>query len=121
MVRKIAIFLLLVSMEALAGLNLSWVPPIEREDGTLLQEGEICCYRIYWGTTSGDYQNMIEVDGAVNSYNNITEFTPEIIYLVITTIDSDGRESMYSNEVIVDNRDEILNLLPMSNATFRGI
>jgi len=121
MVRKIAIFLLLVSMEVFASVTLSWVPPTEREDGTPLLDNEICCYRIYWGTTPGNYINQIDIDGAVDSYSDITEFPPNIIYLVLTTIDTDGRESMYSSELVLDNSVENLILLPMSNATFRGI
>ncbi len=42
--------------------NLTWVAPSEREDGTGLSLSEIAGFRIYYGAKSGDYLNTIDVD-----------------------------------------------------------
>ena len=84
----------------LAILSLSWVPPSEREDNTPISMAEISGYRIYYGTTQGYYPNQIDVNGA---YTNDTEISlvPGTYYAVVTTVDTDGLESTYSEEVAV--------------------
>jgi fibronectin type 3 domain-containing protein len=76
-----------------------WTAPVEREDGTAFDPGtEIGEYRIYWGESQGDYQNTIVVAG--NTLYTDLDFNtlPLPLYLVMTAVDNDGRESMYSQE-----------------------
>ena len=79
---------------------LSWVAPAEREDNTPLSLAEIAGYRIYYGLTTGDYQYDIEVSDASSTEINVS-LPAATYYAVMTTIDADGRESMFSNEVIL--------------------
>jgi hypothetical protein len=80
---------------------LSWTAPVAREDEAPISMVEIAGFRIYYGTTPGDYQQTIDVNDAY-----IDEIALDVpagtYYLVMTTIDVDGRESTYSEEMVLD-------------------
>lgn len=94
-------------------LKLSWTPPTEREDGTPLAPSEIAGYKIYYGTTLGNYdgtdatQGISPIDVPITGL--ATPLTPsylvtglttcEVKYIVMTTYDTDGAESRFSMEV----------------------
>jgi len=87
--------------DTVADINLTWVAPAEREDNQPISLSEIAGYKIYYGTTQGKYPNSINVnDGSASSYtlNNFTEGT---YYFVVTTYDTEGRESQYSSVLTV--------------------
>ena len=81
---------------------LSWVAPAERTDNTSLSMAEIAGYRIYYGTAQGSYsQNVMINDAYADEYNLSSINLPAgTYYAVMTTVDSDGRESSYSQEVV---------------------
>jgi len=79
--------------------TLMWEAPLSREDDSPLSINDIDMYRIYWGATSGDYQNTIEVAGNTLYHEFDFATQPLPMYLVMTTVDLDGRESVYSAEV----------------------
>jgi len=82
-----------------ADINLSWVAPSEREDNTSIALSEIAGYKIYYGTTQGQYSNSVDInDGSAESYT-FKSFPSGIYFFVITTLDTEGRESQYSPEV----------------------
>ena len=84
-----------------AVLKLAWVAPSERADNTVLSLSEIKGYRIYYGTEKGNYQNQFEVNDSSAQQAQIAGVPAGDYYLVMTTIDVDGRESAYSQEVVV--------------------
>jgi hypothetical protein len=85
-----------------AALSLAWVAPSEREDNTGLSLSEIAGYRIYYGTETGNYQNQYEVNDGSADYAQIVDVPLSgAYYLVMTTIDTEGRESSYSSELVV--------------------
>lgn len=86
---------------SLSLLSLSWVAPSEREDNTPISMSEIAGYRIYYGTAPGDYQYDIEINDAYNDAADIS-LLQGTYYAVITTVDVDGRESVFSEEVILN-------------------
>jgi hypothetical protein len=81
-------------------LGLAWTSPEFREDGTILISNEISGYRIYYGTAPGDYQNQVDIDSGSNSAQ-ISAIPSGTYYVVVTAIDMDGRESLYSREVVI--------------------
>ncbi len=81
-------------------LALAWTTPELREDGTILINNEISSYRIYYGTEPGDYQDQIDIDSGSNSAQ-VQEIPSGTYYAVVTAVDTDGRESLYSDEVVV--------------------
>ena len=80
--------------------QLLWVAPVEREDGTALDPAtEIGEYRIYYGGTSGEYNNHISIAG--NTLYTDLDFTtlPLPLFIVMTAVDNEGRESDQSAEL----------------------
>ena len=87
---------------SIAALSLTWVAPSEREDNTGLSLSEIAGFRIYYGTETGNYQNQFEVNDGSADYAQIVDVPLSgAYYLVMTTIDTEGRESSYSSELAV--------------------
>ena len=84
-----------------AALSLNWTAPSEREDDTGLSLSEIAGYRIYYGTEAGNYQYQFVVNDGSAEQAQIVGAPSGIYYLVMTTIDVDGRESTYSQEVVL--------------------
>jgi len=107
-------FLLLISFNVIAANTLiEWTPPTEREscdvkddDGictkhTPLAPSEIGGYHIYYGTTQGAYNQQFDVNdpGATSAIMDLPRGF--IYFLVVTTFDTDLRESIYSEFISV--------------------
>ncbi len=82
-------------------LNLSWVAPSEREDGSGLSLSEIAGFRVYYGTKSGDYSNTIDIDDPSVTQTVLASISSGTYFVVVTTVDTEGRESLYSSEVVI--------------------
>lgn len=88
-------------MGADEGFSLSWAAPVEREDNSPILLSEIAGYRVYYGTTQSQYPNSFTInDGTAEGYV-FTDFSTGTYYFVVTTLDTDGRESKRSAEVTV--------------------
>ena len=84
---------------SLGGLTLKWTAPTSRADGTPLSLADIDGYRIYYGNSSGNYSDTLDVsDGSAQSAS-VTGIPAGVYYLVMTTYDNAGRESQYSAEI----------------------
>jgi hypothetical protein len=60
---------------------------------------EIAGYKIYYGTTQGQYTNSAYInDGNAEGYT-FKALPSGTYFFVVTTLDRDGRESQYSPEV----------------------
>jgi len=81
--------------------NLIWIAPSEREDGRPLLLSEIAGYMVYFGNSTGDYPDYIEIMDSSSTQKSLSALLPGRYYLVITTIDTDGRESAFSEEVSI--------------------
>ena len=77
--------------------NLSWVAPVERTDGTALALSEIAGYTVYYGTSKGNYPDSLSVNDISATSVTVTDLPIGTYYLVMTTRDTDGRESGYSS------------------------
>ena len=84
-----------------ANVDLSWVAPAEREDNTPIALSEIAGYKIYYGSTQGQYPNSITISDSSATGHTFQSFTTGTYYFVVTTIDTEGRESQYSSEVTI--------------------
>jgi uncharacterized repeat protein (TIGR02543 family) len=95
------VFTLLISLHpssTFAGFaTLSWDPPSINADGTPLTD--LAGYKIYYGTSSGNYSQSIDV-GNVTTYsvNNLTDGLT--YYFATTAHDNSGNQSSLSNEVV---------------------
>ncbi len=85
--------------------SLSWSPPTENADGTLLTD--LAGYSISYGTESGTYTKSIDV-GNVNSYEVKGLTSGMTYYFAVSAYDSNGNASDFSSEGIKDFQDTTL-------------
>ncbi|MGD8804023.1 MAG: fibronectin type III domain-containing protein [Gammaproteobacteria bacterium] len=83
--------------------DLSWVAPTERVDGSALSLSDIAGYRIYYGHESGVYHNQIDVNDHTATQAQLPGLPSGKYFIALTTIDTDGRESAFSQEVEKSN------------------
>jgi hypothetical protein len=74
---------------------LAWDAPMSNADGSPLTD--LAGYKIYYGTSSGDYAKVIDA-GNFTTYE-IEDLEPGTYYFAVTTYDFSENESDYSNEV----------------------
>lgn len=88
MVFVFSLFLSLSTAEA-AYLDLTW---------DLNQEPDLAGYRVYYGTSPGEYINFVDV-GLTTTYR-LDELLEDVTFFIaITALDSAGNESDFSEEV----------------------
>ena len=87
-----------VTQTALGSMMLSWEPPTENEDGTALDN--LAGYKLYYGTTSGNYTRQVRVNTPGLSSYVIENLLPDTYYVVATSFTTSGVESRYSNEAV---------------------
>ena len=80
---------------ATGSVTLSWTAPIENEDGSALED--LAGYRIYWGTTPGEYPNSMTIDNPGITTTVIDNLVPGTYEFVATAFNAAGVESVYSN------------------------
>ena len=85
------------STESISSATLSWNPPTTNVDGTNLTD--LAGYKIYYGTTSGEYKEVLDVNDPKATEYTIATLPPGTYYFVATAYDVIGNESSYSNEV----------------------
>lgn len=84
---------------ALTDINLSWVAPSAREDNEPISLSDIAGYKIYYGTIPGDYPSRIDIDDGKAEGYTFKGFSTGTYYFVLTTLDTEGRESQHSPAV----------------------
>lgn len=83
-----------------SSLSLSWVAPVTRADGTPISLADIDGYKVYFGTSTGNYTGSVDVtDGSQNSVT-VTGLSGGTYHVAMTTYDNNGLESITSPEVI---------------------
>lgn len=88
-------FSITVNAISLGSVTLSWTPPTQNEDGTVLMD--LAGYNIYWGTSSGSYPNSIRLDNPGLSAYMVENLAPGTYEFVATSFNASGVESTYSN------------------------
>jgi hypothetical protein len=89
-----------VAAQRVGSASLSWRAPAERVDGESLPMTEIAGYRIYYGTSSGQYDFQAPNVDAYTSSITIDDLPVGTYYFVMTTVDVNGLESGYSSEAV---------------------
>jgi len=78
--------------------TVSWTPPTQNTDGSNLG-ADLAGYRIYYGTSSRDYSNSLEIDNPGLSSFVVEGLAETTWYFVMTAVNASGIESSYSEEV----------------------
>lgn len=87
----------MVSIAVNGSLVLNWQAPTQNVDGSALTD--LGGYRLYYGSASRDYSDSLEItDPAVVRKELI--LPRGTYYVAMTSLDLDGNESAYSNEVV---------------------
>ena len=63
------------------------------------KESDLAGYKLYWGTSSRNYENSIDVKNVTTF--EVTDLPDGELYFSATAYDAEGNESDYSNEVVV--------------------
>jgi hypothetical protein len=89
-----------IQVNALTGsFSLSWTAPTTRSDGAPISLTEIDGYRVYYGSTQGNYPNSIDITDGTATGTTVNNIPVGDYYLVMTSYDTSGRESAQSGMV----------------------
>jgi len=80
--------------------TLSWTAPVARSDQSPLSLADIGGYRVYYGTVEGEYPYRIDVNDGTAVEVVIKDLPTGAYYFVVSTYDTEGRESEYSKLVV---------------------
>ena len=75
--------------------TLSWTAPTQNEDGSVLMD--LAGYKIYWGTTPGQYTHSVKIENPGMSSYVVENLTPGTYEFAATSFNMAGVESAYSN------------------------
>jgi len=79
-------------------LLMSWTAPSQRADGSPIESTEISGYQIHYGTIQGVYPDKLFVSTEKVVGADVVDIPGGDYFIVVTTIDTNGRESDYSTE-----------------------
>jgi len=80
-------------MPQLGTATLSWTAPTKYVDGTPLPLSGIDGYLVYYGTESGNPQNLIAIVDPSTTRRTVTGLAPGTWYFTMTVVDVHGVES----------------------------
>lgn len=80
---------------------LSWVAPSTRTDGANLDLSEIGGYVVHLGTSSNNLQSWVDINDNTTTTHTINNLAYGTYYIAITSYDTDGNTSSFSNIVTV--------------------
>lgn len=90
-------FSIAVQQAAMGSATLSWQAPTTRTDGSPLTN--LAGYRIRYGTSSGNYPNLIGIPNGGLTGAVIENLPPSTYYFVVSAYDTTGAESVNSSPV----------------------
>ena len=80
-------------------ITLAWTAPVSREDGAPMSLAEIGGFRIYYGKSVAGYPKTVDVTDGTATTATMTDVPAGNYFIVMTTYDTEGRESRFSSEV----------------------
>jgi hypothetical protein len=91
---SLSAFALTVQAVATGSATLSWTPPTTNTDGSPLTN--LAGYKVYWGTSQGNYSNSATLNNAGLTTYVIENLTPGTWFFVATAFNTAGIESTFS-------------------------
>jgi hypothetical protein len=86
------------------GFTLNWTAPTTRADGAPLSLADIEGFRIYYGTSAGNFPNTVDIHAGSAQAATVNDIPTGTYHVVMTTYDTSGLESNYSAEIVKDAR-----------------
>jgi hypothetical protein len=85
-----------------AVLTLAWDAPTTNTDGSYLNPAtDLSLYKIHYGTASHAYTDVVNITNpGTTTISQTLNLSPGTYYFAVTTVDTAGLESDYSNEVM---------------------
>lgn len=83
------------ALPTLGSATLSWTPPTEREDGSVLDN--LAGYKVHYGTNQSSLGTVVVLDNPGLSSYVVDNLGQGTWYFAVTAYDADGRESNFSN------------------------
>ena len=83
------------ALPTLGSATLSWTPPTEREDGSVLDN--LAGYKVHYGTNQSNLGTVVVLDNPGLSSYVVDNLGQGTWYFAVTAYDADGRESNFSN------------------------
>ncbi len=77
-------------------MTVHWLPPATNEDGSPLND--LAGYRIYYGTSSGNYSKKIEITGTTTLTYTLNNLPANTYFATVTALDKLGNESQKAPE-----------------------
>lgn len=97
---SLSTFEITVTQSASGSATLSWLPPMENADGSVLRD--LAGYRIYVGQSADALNRVIMLDNAGLTRYVVENLSPARWYFAMTSVNSRGRESERSATVSKD-------------------
>lgn len=91
----IAAFTITVTATGNGTATISWIPPTENTDGTVLTD--LAGYRIHYGKAASNLNRVVVIDTPGLTSYMIEGLTPATWYFAVTSVTADGAESSLSN------------------------
>lgn len=93
--RSLAAFSVTVQAVATGSATVTWSPPTTNTDGSPLTN--LAGYKVYWGTQQGNYSSSVTLNNPGLTSYVVTNLTPGTWYFTVTSLNSQGVESSFSN------------------------
>ena len=90
----------MVSVDVMGQMSLSWDPPTLNTDGSSLDN--LASYEIHYGDSSGDYDNVVQIDAGGNTHT--LELPVGAYYVALRAVNGNGQASALSNEQVLSSR-----------------
>ena len=94
--RTLPAFAINVVEQTSGSVTLAWEPPTSNTDGSTLTN--LAGYRIHYGTESGEYDQMVDIDSAGITSYVIENLSPGTYYFAISAVATNGAEGEPSRE-----------------------
>jgi len=89
-----------VAALATTGVEVSWSPPTQNDDGSTLTD--LSGYKIHYGTQSGNYTDSVAVENAGLTRYSLASLPKGTVFIAMTAVNAAGAESDFSKEVSVN-------------------
>lgn len=91
-------FSVTVTDSANGSVTLSWQAPTENADGSPLTN--LAGYKIFYGVTSGQYNNEVVINNAGTTTHVVDNLLPDTYYFAAKSFNTSGIESEFSGEAV---------------------